>query len=98
LREDEIDPLSRQIYNAISNDQGYISAALQARFDAPFPRLPFEKIGKDTYDLLHAGVLSRRKPGSFYEKLLNHDKGWGSVEGASGCDGDKCLLPLADPN
>ncbi|MFS8830423.1 ribonucleoside-triphosphate reductase, adenosylcobalamin-dependent, partial [Synechococcus sp. R8-2] len=43
LREDEVEALGSRIYEAIRDDEGYISAALLARFDAPFPRLPFEK-------------------------------------------------------
>jgi ribonucleotide reductase, class II len=97
LREDEISDLSVAIYKAIENNEGYISAALQARFDAPFPRLPFEKIDKETYDRLHQEVLNRRKDGTFYNHLMKHDTGWTSDEGPSACDGDKCLLPLAKP-
>jgi ribonucleotide reductase, class II len=97
LREDEISDLSVAIYKAIENNEGYISAALQARFDAPFPRLPFEKIDKETYDRLHQEVLDRRKDGTFYDHLMKHDKGWTSDEGPAACDGDKCLLPLAKP-
>ncbi|MDY6807055.1 MAG: LAGLIDADG family homing endonuclease, partial [Cyanobacteriota bacterium] len=43
LGEDEVEPLGKRIYEAIKDDEGYISAALLARFDAPFPRLPFER-------------------------------------------------------
>lgn len=97
FREDEIDDLAQAIHSTIEVDGGYISAALQARFDAPFPRLPFEKINKETYDLLQSQVIARRKPGTYYEHLMRHDKGWTSEEGATGCDSDKCLFPLAKP-
>jgi ribonucleotide reductase class II len=97
LREDEISDLSTVIYKAIENNEGYISAALQARFDAPFPRLPFEKIDKETYDRLHQEVLERRKEDNFYDLLMRYDEGWTSDEGPAACDGDKCLLPLAKP-
>lgn len=42
IREDEIEILGRRIYQAIKNDEGYISAALLARFDdkQTYPRLP----------------------------------------------------------
>ncbi|MEL7523701.1 MAG: hypothetical protein AAGJ80_19125, partial [Cyanobacteria bacterium J06553_1] len=33
LREHEVEPLANRIYEAIENDEGYISAALLARFD-----------------------------------------------------------------
>jgi ribonucleotide reductase class II len=54
LREPEIEPLAEKIHGAIAHDQGYISAALLARFDnlQTFPRLPFEPIDKATYDAL----------------------------------------------
>lgn len=98
LREDEINDLATAIYKTIQTDGGYISAALQARFDAPFPRLPFEKIDKENYDQLSQAVTDRRKPGTFHDHLMRHDKGWGQDEGASGCDSDKCLFPLAEPS
>ena len=46
---DEIDELSHAIFDAIQNDDGYVSVALLARFDAKFPNLPFERITKDEY-------------------------------------------------
>jgi intein/homing endonuclease len=93
LREDEIDELANKIYGAIANDEGYISAALLARFDAPFPRLPFEKISKDTYEQLRQDVRSRQKTTNFYESLSRYDSGEMTVEGPAGCDSDKCMLP-----
>lgn len=47
--KDEIDDLANAIYNAIQNDEGYVSVALLARFDSKFPNLPFERISKDEY-------------------------------------------------
>ena len=41
-------------------------AALLARFDAPFPRLPFEKIDKPTYERLVAEVKKRRRTDNFF--------------------------------
>ncbi|MEM1426226.1 MAG: ribonucleoside-triphosphate reductase, adenosylcobalamin-dependent, partial [Cyanobacteria bacterium P01_H01_bin.130] len=35
LREEEVEPLAQRIYEAVKNDEGYMSAALLARFDAP---------------------------------------------------------------
>lgn len=62
FRENEIEPLSRLIYDEIQNDGGYISAALLARFDAnaTFPRLPFEPIDKRTYDRMMAQIKAFR--------------------------------------
>jgi len=93
LREDEIEPLAEQIYQTIANHNGYISAALLARFDAPFPRLPFEKIDKATYDRLQQDVRSRKRSDNFHTALQQYDSGKQTVEGPAGCDSDKCMLP-----
>jgi ribonucleotide reductase class II len=109
-RSDEIEPLADRIHEAIVNDEGYISAALLARFDdtETFPRLPFEPIDKATYERLHADVLERRevlaKGRSFRELLLAADAEQQARStpdltpvGPAGCDGDKCLMPLVAP-
>jgi hypothetical protein len=98
-RENEIEDLSEAIYDAIQNNKGYISAALLARFDAneTFPRLPFEPISKEKYDELQAGVKERQITADFFEALLRYDNGELIEAGPAGCDGDKCLLPLAKP-
>jgi len=98
LRESEIEPLGQRIYQAIQEDEGYISAALLARFDdlQTFPRLPFEPISRETYLELQSAVEARRKPGTFAEHLARHDQGdrvAASEQGPAGCDSDKCLLP-----
>ena len=51
FREPEIPSLAHAIHDAIQNNNGYISLALLARFDAneTFPRLPFEPISQETY-------------------------------------------------
>ncbi|MGI0490533.1 ribonucleoside-triphosphate reductase, adenosylcobalamin-dependent [Alkalinema pantanalense CENA528] len=93
LREDEIDALSNAIYNAVETNDGYMSAALLARFDAPFPRLPFEKIDRATYLQLSADVIARRKTDNFYAALAKYDSGEVVAEGPAGCDSDKCMMP-----
>jgi ribonucleotide reductase, class II len=93
LREDEIEPLAQQIYQAIAQNRGYISAALLARFDAPFPRLPFEKIDKATYDRLQNEVKARQQTGDFHAALTRYDSGLLTEAGPAGCDSDKCMLP-----
>lgn len=93
LREDEIEPLAERVYQAIAHDEGYISAALLARFDAPFPRLPFEKINRATYIQLQREVQARQRTDDFYAALTRYDSGELSVEGPAGCDSDKCMLP-----
>ncbi|HEY9625260.1 MAG TPA: ribonucleoside-triphosphate reductase, adenosylcobalamin-dependent [Crinalium sp.] len=93
LNEDEIEPLATRIHQAIANDEGYISAALLARFNAPFPRLPFEKIDRATYVQLQRQVKSQQKTDDFYTALARYDSGESTVEGPAGCDSDKCMLP-----
>ncbi|MEB3292630.1 MAG: ribonucleoside-triphosphate reductase, adenosylcobalamin-dependent [Synechococcales bacterium] len=93
LREDEIEELADKIYNAVANHDGYMSAALLARFDAPFPRLPFEKIDLATYQKLSAEVIQRRRMDDFYSALSRYDSGAEIAEGPAGCDSDKCMLP-----
>jgi ribonucleotide reductase class II len=98
-REEEIDDLTDLIYNSIQNNEGYISAALLARFDSneTFPRLPFEPISRKEFDRLQGEVLDRRVSDDFHEILMKYDTVVGATEGPSGCDSDKCLLPLAKP-
>jgi ribonucleotide reductase class II len=95
LREPEIAPLGQRIFDAIQNDEGYISAALLARFDnlQTFPRLPFEPIDKATYDAMVEQVKARRRIDSFHSALSRYDRGEILEAGPAGCDSDKCLLP-----
>jgi ribonucleotide reductase class II len=100
LRSDEIEPLSQRIYEAIQNDEGYISAALLARFDdlQSFPRLPFEPIDKLTYERLLQEVKARRKTDDFCAVLSRYDLGELAEAGPVGCDSDKCMFPEHQPN
>lgn len=84
LREDEIDALADVIYDSVETNGGYMSAALLARFDAPFPRLPFEKIDRATYLALSAEVKGRRKTDDFYGALAKYDSGEMITEGPAG--------------
>ncbi|MFN7898924.1 MAG: ribonucleoside-triphosphate reductase, adenosylcobalamin-dependent [Synechococcaceae cyanobacterium] len=99
LREHEIEPLADAIHHAIENGEGYISAALLARFDAnaTFPRLPFEPIDLATYTALSAQVLERRRTPNFFAALQRYDRGEQMEAGPAGCDSDKCLLPSTSP-
>jgi ribonucleotide reductase, class II len=92
LREDEIKALADVIYDSVASNGGYMSAALLARFDAPFPRLPFEKIDRATYLKLSAEVEARRKTDDFYGALAQYDSGEVIAEGPAGCDSDKCMF------
>jgi ribonucleotide reductase, class II len=100
VRENEIESLGTRIFEAIRDDEGYVSAALLARFDdlQTFPRLPFEPIDKQTYDRLQREVKERRITNDFNEALRRYDTGEHLVEaGPAGCDSDKCMLPEEKP-
>ncbi|MCF8131650.1 MAG: ribonucleoside-triphosphate reductase, adenosylcobalamin-dependent [Synechococcus sp. Tobar2m-G35] len=99
FREHEIEQLTDAIHGAIRDGEGYISAALLARFDAnaTFPRLPFEPIDRATFEELQQGVLERRRNGDFFAALQRYDAGESPEAGPAGCDSDKCLLPLTKP-
>ena len=91
FREDEIEGLSQLIYENIGN--GYISAALLARFDAneTFPRLPFEPIDKDTFEQLSDAVVSRRITDDFSLAMSAYGSSYDAA-GPAACDSDKCLF------
>ncbi len=99
FREHEIEPLADALHKAMDDGEGYISAALLARFDAnaTFPRLPFEPIDAETYEQLQADVVKRRVSNEFFDALKRYDQGELTEAGPAGCDSDKCLLPLAKP-
>jgi ribonucleotide reductase class II len=99
FRDHEIEGLADAIHRAIESGDGYISAALLARFDAnaTFPRLPFEPIDHSTYERLQAEVFQRRQEQDFFQALSRYDGGELLEAGPAGCDSDKCLLPLAAP-
>lgn len=97
FRENEIDTLSELIFKNIQENNGYISAALLARFDAneTFPRLPFEPITKDTYERRMAVVNAIRSTldddATVLSILEKYDNDSYELKGAAGCDSDKCL-------
>lgn len=99
VRENEVEELGNRIYQAIQNDEGYISAALLARFDdhQTFPRLPFEPISKQEYDELMEQVENRRDTSDFHNALKRYDFGELMEAGPSGCDSDKCMMPEEKP-
>ena len=99
FREHEIEALAAAIHRAIDNGEGYISAALLARFDAnaTFPRLPFEPIDQATFERLRAEVQARRRNEDFFAALQHYDNGELLEAGPAGCDSDKCLLPQSKP-
>ena len=93
LREHEVETLGTRIYQAIQDNQGYISAALLARFDdhQTFPRLPFEPIDRTHYDKCMQEVEGRRQTADFHSALSRYDSGELLEAGPAGCDSDKCL-------
>ncbi len=97
LREHEVDDLAKAIFDAIQNNEGYVSAAILARFDEyeTFPRMPFQPISRETYDSLCQEVEARRTCNDFYEAISKYTSPE-EVEGPAACDSDKCLMPLSD--
>ncbi len=96
FREHEIEALADRIYQAIQQDEGYISAALLSRFDAlqTFPRLPFEPISKERYEELMQDVLRRRKLDDFGALLRRYDQpDVPLVPQVTACEGITCELP-----
>ena len=88
FRENEIEPLAEALHQTIENGDGYISAALLARFDAnaTFPRLPFELIDAETYERMQADVVARRVNTNFFDALQRYDGGELTEAGPAGCD------------
>jgi ribonucleotide reductase class II len=100
LRENEVEALGTRIYETIQNNEGYISAALLARFDdhQTFPRLPFEPISKQQYEQLMQQVKKQRRTNVFQSALIQYDTKDLSEVGPAGCDSDKCLFSDQKPN
>ena len=94
LREEEIPVLASLIYDTIQNDEGYISAALLARFDVDggtFPRLPFEPISKEKYDELMAIQEISGTDDDFLKILNKYDSSDWSIESVAGCTSAACV-------
>lgn len=98
FRENEIKQLSKLIHENIKADNGYISAALLARFDAneTFPRLPFEPITKQIYERRMGAVIAARSildpDTTVLDLLKKYDNPGYELKGAAGCDSAKCLV------
>ena len=95
ISEEEIPILAKFIYEEIQNDGNYISAAVLSKMDSleTFPRLPFEPITKERYEILLKEVESFKCFDDFDAALAYHDKKHMPYDGAAGCDSDKCTLP-----
>lgn len=90
LREDEIGNFSAILEYWIG--KGFMSAALLARFDSPFPRLPFEVISPRKYADEIAGVESRRTipTDGIYDRLAEYDNPNIQLDGPAQCDSGWC--------
>lgn len=97
IRENEIEAFSQRLYDAIQDDEGYVSGAILARFDnlETFPRLPFEPISKQTYENLATSVAKAKVTNDFQSALEKHTTSFGKIGDVapSGCDSDACTLP-----
>jgi ribonucleotide reductase class II len=94
LRENEIESLAKLIHDDVKNDNGYISAALLARFDVDggtFPRLPFEPIDKETYQRLVAIQQATESEEPFLDILNKYDSEEWSIESVAGCTNASCI-------
>ncbi len=96
LRENEIENLAALIHDNIHENDGYISAALLARFDidgGTFPRLPFEPIDKETYDKLMTiqNITQAGDDSSLLDRLNQYDNSEWTIESVAGCTNAACL-------
>ena len=95
LRENEIQTLALLIDESIRTGTGYISAALLARFDAneTFPRLPFEPISKEKYELamLPRNVVAESDDRTLLDILKKYDSQDWSIESVAGCTNAACM-------
>jgi ribonucleotide reductase class II len=95
IREHEIPVLAQLIHSAIVNNEGYISAAILARFDAneTFPRLPFEPITKEVYDhqQMLVDVIREDSTESLLDLLNKYDSSDFDLESVSACTSASCI-------
>jgi ribonucleotide reductase class II len=91
FEESEIEELAGLIHQAMG--QGYVSAALLARFHSgeTFPRLPFEPVSLEAYDAEVAQVQARRKVKTFAEALERYDSPEVELTPDAACTSTACL-------
>jgi ribonucleotide reductase, class II len=98
FKDTEIEELSKAIHKAIVNNEGYVSAALLARFDSnqTFPRLPFEPISKEIYQQSLLDIEARKTANTDdFRELLNQysDRDLSQYKyGPAPCDSEQCSL------
>jgi len=90
--EDEIEPLGKRIHESIRDDEGYISAALLARFDETFPLMPFEPVSKEVYEQKCLEVQARRKSDDFNDLVNFYSQGLEESIPHTACSGVSCEI------
>ena len=96
INKDEVGALANLIYHEIESGGDYVSSAVFARDYQTMPRMPYEPITKEQYNVLMGEVLERRTDSTDYKTLV--EKYYGADMRAElgptvGCDGDSCTLP-----
>jgi hypothetical protein len=96
INKDEVGVLANLIYHEIESGGDYVSSAVFARDYQTMPRMPYEPITKEQYNVMMGEVLERRTDSADYKTLV--EKYYGADMGAElgptvGCDGDSCTLP-----
>lgn len=95
LTEEEIEPISKLIYNSFDKQDGYISVALLQRYTGYFPLLPMEPISKDKYLELIQDIQRNRKSDNFNELLQHYTERYNIETNSpqdSACEGTICEL------
>ena len=90
--EGEIEELGKRIYESIRDDEGYISAALLARFDQTFPLMPFEPVSKKVYEQECLAVEARRKSDDFNDLVNFYSQGLEESRPLAACSSVKCEI------
>ena len=93
IRKHEIEEVGHLVHEAIQKNQGYVSMTMLARYDdhKTFPRLPFEPISKEQYELEVKLVHQRRKSDNFYKLICQHSNGIEYYDEAA-CSAEGCLV------
>ena len=99
LTEEEIPEVAAWLHQSIESGDPYISTTFLARFDAPFPRLPFEKIDRETYIKLRDERLARWEANGspqMLDCLKVYDSGIETGPQDAACSSQGCELRATD--
>ena len=101
-QKEEIDEVSRFLYDAITNNKGYVSIAMmsKAQKDFVFPRMPYQALTEEQFKDKIAEIEQRRTAPidePFYDTLTkimkdNNSVSTTNVSGPNACDSEKCVL------